>query len=220
MSTHPNRPAGWVERLDKLYTAVVADVLDKLGFRSQTMRPQIRPLFPEARLAGFALTVQTVPAREQAPEAPYAGELAAVDALQKDDVMVVSECEWSFWGELLSTAARYRGARGVVVDGYTRDTRKIVEMGFPVFCRGVHPADSLGRLDVAGHNLRVNCGGVVVDPGDLVLADSDGVVVVPHAVAERVLAAAEEKVRGEDMVRQKLAEGMSAGEAFRRYGIL
>src|SRR5438105_11524686 len=134
--------------------------------------------------------------------------------------MMVSACDWSYWGELLSTAARYRGCRGVVIDGFTRDTRAIADMGFPVFCRGVHPADSLGRLDVLAHNVPIVCGGVTVLPGDLVLADHDGVVVLPQAVAEQALQAAEEKVRGENLVRQKLAEGMSATEAFRRYGVL
>jgi regulator of RNase E activity RraA len=132
VSTLP-RPAGWVERLNNLYTPVVADVLDKLGFRNQVMYAPIRPLYPEAKAAGFALTVLTVPGRETSPPCPYAGELEAVDSLQADDVMVVSTCEWSFWGELLSTAARYRGSRGVVIDGYTRDTRAIMTMAFPVF---------------------------------------------------------------------------------------
>jgi regulator of RNase E activity RraA len=214
------RPADWVERLKKLYTPVVADVLDKLGFRRQTLRPDIRPLFPQAKAAGFALTVHTVPARETAPAAPYAGELTAVDALQKDDVMVVSTCDWSFWGELLSTAARYRGCSGVVIDGHTRDTQAIMAMGFPVFCRGIHPADSLGRLDVAGHNVPISCSGVLVQPGDLVLADHDGVVVVPHAAAEETLKLAEEKVSGENLVRKALQGGMSATDAFKKYGIL
>ena len=104
--------------------------------------------------------------------------MAAVDALGPDDVMVVSTCDWSFWGELLSTAARYRGCRGVVIDGYTRDTRAIKAMGFPVFCRGIHPADSLGRLDVTAHDVPIVCGGVAVETNDLILADDDGVVVV------------------------------------------
>ncbi len=210
----------WIDRLDKLYTPVVADVLDRLGYRQQCLRADIRPLFPQARLAGVALTVHVVPSTVVAPAEPYKGELAAVDALKAGDVMIVSECEWSYWGELLSTAARYRGCRGVVIDGYTRDTRAIAEMQFPVFCRGIHPADSLGRIDVLAHNVPIVCGAVVVNPGDLILADHDGVVVVPQAIAEQALEAAEEKVRGENLVRNKLAEGMSASEAFRRYGVL
>ncbi|MGE3807305.1 MAG: RraA family protein [Gemmataceae bacterium] len=209
-----------VERLSKLYVAVVADVLDRLGYRNQVMRPNLRPIDPGSKLAGRALTVHVVPASDIAPKEPYKGELAAVDALKKDDVMVVSYCEGSFWGELLSTAAQYRGCRGIVLDGYTRDTEKIIEMDFPVFCRGILATDSLGRLEVTGHDVPVVCGDVAVYPGDLVLADHDGVVVVPAAVADQALAAAEEKVRGENLVRDKLAEGMSVTEAFKKYGIL
>jgi regulator of RNase E activity RraA len=214
------RPTEWADRLAKLYTAVVADVLDKLGLRNQCLHPRVRPLFPEAKFAGFAMTVQTVPARELAPAHPYAGELAAVDALKAGDVLMVSQTDWSFWGELLSTAARYRGCRGVVLDGPTRDTVAIRQMGFPVFHAGFHPADSLGRLDVTGHDVPISCGDVLVYPGDLVLADHDGVVVVPLGVAEQVLRLAEEKVSGENLVRKALAEGMGTAEAFAKYGIL
>lgn len=214
------RPTEWADRLAKLYTPVVADVLDRLGLRNQCLHPRVRPLFPEAKFAGFALTVQTVPAREQAPPHPYAGELAAVDALKPGDVLVVSRAEWSFWGELLSTAARCRGCRGVVLDGPTRDSVAVRQMGFPVFHVGFHPADSLGRLDVTGHDVPIDCGGVLVHPGDLVLADHDGVVAVPLGVAEEVLRLAEEKVSGENLVRTALADGMSTAEAFARFGIL
>lgn len=218
--TLPLRPIEWADRLAKLYTPVVADVLDRLGFRSQSLDPRVRPLWPAAKAAGFALTVQTVPARDQAPAHPYAGELAAVDSLQAGDVLVVSESACSFWGELLSTAATYRGCRGVVLDGPTRDSLAITAMGFPVFHVGFHPADSLGRLDVVGHNVPVTCAGVLVYPGDLILADHDGVVVVPHAAAEETLRLAEEKVAGENLVRKALASGMSTTEAFKKFGIL
>jgi regulator of RNase E activity RraA len=218
--TPPSRSADWIDRLSKLYTPVVADVLDRLGYRNQFMRAEIRPLFPQARLAGYALTVHVAPSTEVAPAEPYKGELAAVDALKPLDVMVVSACEWSYWGELLSTAARYRGCNGIVIDGYTRDSQAIMSMGFPVFCRGIHPADSLGRLDVLGHNVPIVCGGVTIMPGDLILADYDGIAVVPSAIAPKALENAEDKVRGENVVRKALAEGMSCTEAFKRYGIL
>lgn len=219
MST-PARDLSWADRLAKLYTPVVADVLDRIGFRNQSLHQRIRPLWPEAKAAGFALTVQTVPARDIAPAHPYAGELAAVDSLQPGDVLVVSESGCSFWGELLSTAARYRGCRGVVIDGPTRDSGAILAMGFPVFHVGFHPADSLGRLDVVGHNIPIDCGGVLIHPGDLVLADHDGVVAIPLAAAEETLRLAEEKVSGENLVRKALADGMSTTEAFAKYGIL
>jgi regulator of RNase E activity RraA len=220
MATDDGPTRGPVERLAVLYTAVVADVLDRMGYREQCLRADIRPLARGMVASGVARTVRTIPSPELATTEPYKGEMAAVDALRPGDVMVVSECHWSFWGELLSTAARHRGCRGVVIDGYTRDTRAIIAMGFPVFCRGIHPADSLGRLDVVEHDVPIDCGGVLVQPGDLILADDDGVVVVPHGIAEQALAAAEEKVRGENLVRKALSEGMSVTESFRRYGVL
>jgi regulator of RNase E activity RraA len=220
MAVDPTQTGMWVDRLAGLYTPVVADVLDRLGARDQSLRADIRPLALGFKAAGVARTVLTIPAPGPAPAEPYKGEMEAVDALRPGDVLVVSTCSWSFWGELLSTAARYRGCRGVIIDGFTRDTRAILAMGFPVFCRGVHPADSLGRLDVAAYDVPIRCGDVLVHPGDLVLADDDGVVIVPRDLAEQALAMAEEKVRGENLVRQKLAEGMSVSEAFRRYGVL
>jgi 4-hydroxy-4-methyl-2-oxoglutarate aldolase len=135
-------------------------------------------------------------------------------------VMVVSEIQVCFWGELLSLASRRRGARGIVIDGYTRDIDGIVELGFPTFASGVHAADALGRVDVIEYGGRITAGGVTVDDGDLVLGASDGVVVIPDAIAEQVVALAEEKVRGENTVRVKLGEGMSVSEAYSKYGVL
>lgn len=209
-----------IERLDRLYPAVVSDVLDRMGFRQQAMAPDIRPLFPEARLCGRAMPVLAVPAYSIPEKEPYKLEMAAVDHLEPGDVMVVSRTEGSFWGELLSTAARYRGARGIVVDGYTRDTLAIIEMGFPTFVRGIHIADSLGRLEVAAFEVPIVCGGVKVSPGDLILADFDGVIVVPGEAAEEALARAEEKVSGENQVREHLQQGMPVSEAFRRFGVI
>lgn len=220
MMVEAERARVWTERLAGLYTPVVADVLDRVGYRYQAMRAEIRPLFSGARCAGVARTVRTIVAPELAPAEPYRGEMAAVDDLRAGDVMVVSECDASFWGELLSAAARYRGCRGVVIDGYTRDTRAIQAMGFPVFCRGVHPADSLGRIDVAEHDVPIFCGGVQVRSGDLVLADEDGIVTIPLSVAEEVLTRAEQKVRGENLVRRALEQGMTVTEAFQRFGVL
>ncbi|WP_152051566.1 RraA family protein [Tautonia marina] len=220
MSASKSEAIALADRLAALYTPVVADVLDRLGARNQCPRADIRPLAPAFRCAGVVRPVKTIVAPTLEPAEPYKGEMAAVDALTNGDVMVVSSCEWSFWGELLSTAARYRGCRGVLIDGFTRDTHAIIEMGFPVFCRGIHPADSLGRIDVEAHDVPIDFGGVSVAPGDLVLADHDGIVFVPSAIADEAIAKAEEKVRGENLVRDKLAEGMTVTEAFRRYGVL
>jgi 4-hydroxy-4-methyl-2-oxoglutarate aldolase len=216
------RDLGLVDRLAGLHPAVVSDTLDRLGIRGNTMAPRIRPLYARARIAGFAATVHCV--EVDAPPADredwYKRELEAVDALQPGDVMVVSTCPGCYWGELLATASRFRGARGIVADAYTRDTLALIEMAFPTFVAGISPEDSLGRIDVDAIGIPVRCGGVTVHPGDLVLADHDGVVVVPSAVAEQVVTLAEEKVSGEKLVREKLAEGMPVLEAFRTYGVI
>jgi regulator of RNase E activity RraA len=216
------RDLSLLERLRQLYPAVVSDCLDRLGYRRQVMVPRIRPLYPEARLAGFAMTVHCV--EVQAPPADpddyYKGELQAVDSLREGDVMVVSTCDGSYWGELLATASRYRGAVGIVADAYARDTEKLIEMQFPTFVSGISAYDSLGRIDIDQVGVPIECGDVTVRPDDLVLADYDGIVVVPAEIAEEAISRAEEKVSGEDLVRTKLAEGMPVWEAFRTYGVI
>jgi 4-hydroxy-4-methyl-2-oxoglutarate aldolase len=211
-----------VARLAALYPAVVSDCLDRLGIRDQVLAPRIRPLTMDSKLAGRARTVSCITV-DRVPENRddwYRGELAAVDALGPGDVMVVSTCEGSYWGELLATASRSRGAAGIVADAYTRDTQALIEMAFPTFVAGIHCTDSLGRIDVDAVGVEISCGGVAVADGDLVLADFDGVVIVPAAVAAEVIHLSEEKVAGENLVRQKLEEGMPVTEAFRTYGVI
>jgi 4-hydroxy-4-methyl-2-oxoglutarate aldolase len=214
--------ASLIDRCGALHPAVVSDILDELGHREQVMAPRIRPLFPEARLVGRARTVRAVPVdgRPDSREDNYRKQIEAIETLGPDDVMVVSKIEVCFWGELLSLASRARGARGIVIDGYTRDIDGIVQLGFPTFVSGIHAADALGRIEVVEYGCRIDAGDVVVDDGDLVLGGSDGVVVIPAAIAEQVVTLAEEKVLGEDTVRVKLGEGMSVSEAYSRYGIL
>jgi regulator of RNase E activity RraA len=217
-----SRDPALIERLARLHPAVVADCLDRKELRNQVLAPHVRPIAPAMRVAGYAATVHCIEV-EAVPESRddwYRNELASVDALEPDDVVVVSTCRGSYWGELLATASTYRGARGAVLDAYTRDTLALIELGFPTFAAGIHCADSLGRIDVDAVGVPITCAGVEVHPGDLVLGDHDGVVVVPAALGEEIVALAEEKVRGENLVRAKLAEGMPVSEAFRTYGVI
>ncbi len=211
-----------VDRLQNLYVAVVSDCLDRMEVRGNVMKPHVRPLYRAAKLAGFARPVHavTVDAPPASQDDWYRGELQAVDALGEGDVIVVSTIEGSYWGELLATAARYRGARGIVADAYTRDALALIEMEFPTFVSGISAYDSIGRVDVESVDVPVECGGVLVNPGDLVLGDYDGVAVVPAEIADEILTLAEEKVSGEDLVRSKLAEGMPVWDAFRTYGVI
>jgi regulator of RNase E activity RraA len=211
-----------LERLEKLYVAVVADCLDRVGVRANLLAPRVRPLYPGATLAGYALTVAVVDVAAAPADRDdwYRGEIAAVDAQQPGDVMVVSSSTGSYWGELLATASRVRGARGIVADCYARDTATLIEMRYPTFVVGALAYDSLGRIDVSAVGVPIECGGVTVEPGDLVIGDDDGVAIVPRGVAEEVVRLAEEKVSGENLVRDKLAAGMPVAEAFRTYGVL
>jgi 4-hydroxy-4-methyl-2-oxoglutarate aldolase len=216
------RDLSLVARLDRLHVSVVSDCLDAVGFRDNVLAPHVRPLWPDARMAGYAATVSivAVDAPPADPSDNYRNELAAVDALQPGDVMVVSTCHLSYWGELLSTAAVRRGAHGIVADAYTRDTQAIIDLPFPTFVAGIHAQDSLGRVDVDRFGAPITCAGVEVRSGDLVLADHDGVAVIPIEVAEEVLAAAERKLATEDEMRADLAAGMPVSAAFQAYGVL
>lgn len=130
-----------------LYTAVLADILDGLGYRDQVMREWLRPLVPGQPFAGWARTISCVDVYHVPPD-PYALELEAVDSILPGEVVVVCTSESKRnapWGELLSTAARARGARGAVIDGLIRDISKIQALGFPVFTAGIKPVDSKGR---------------------------------------------------------------------------
>ena len=186
------------------------------------MDARIQTLYRGARLAGRASTAQVVAVTEVPPDSStwYRGELEAIDALRAGDVPVFSTCHVSLWGELLATASRARGARGVVADAYTRDVSSLTSMAFPTFVAGVHAADSLGRAEVVDVGIPVECGGVAVMPGDFVIGDDDGVAVIPAEAAHDVIELAEEKSSAEDVVRQKLREGMSTEEMFKEFGVL
>jgi regulator of RNase E activity RraA len=211
-----------LDMLDReAYTAVFCDVLDDMGYRTQSTNGDVRPLWPDARLVGYARTVR-VEAVEKASESPYEKEFTLVDALNPGDV-VVAECgstRSAFWGELLATAAQLRGARGALIDGYCRDVFKVRDLAFPVFARGTAPTDSKGRTEVAETDIPITFDGVRVKTGDLVFGDFDGIVIVPRDVADEAITKALEKVHGERTVFEALKKGMSAREAWERWGIL
>jgi regulator of RNase E activity RraA len=205
-----------------LTSALLADVLDALGHRRSCLPPSIRPLKPEWKLFGRAATLATAAVAVDPPR-PYAVELECVDSLRPGDVLVATtngDHGSALWGELLSTAARAHGALGVVLDGLTRDAARILRMDFPVFAAGFSPLDSRGRIDGIHHGQPIRIGECVVRPGDWIVGDIDGVVVVPAEIAVDAFARALEKARGENRVREELARGRSAREVFAEYGIL
>ena len=203
------------------YSAVVSDCCDHVGLRNQTMSSGIVPMSADVGvLVGFARPVRSVGV-EAIPEQPYAEEIAFIDSLEADDVVVGTvEAPSAFWGELFSTAARARGAVGVVVDGVIRDRRQIGEMGFPAFARGGRPTDSLGRIAIAERDVPVEIAGVTVSRGDLVVADIDGVVVVPEEAVADVSRRAIEKATTETNARQLLEGGAFLRDAWQKFKVL
>jgi regulator of RNase E activity RraA len=209
----------------RLYSAVLSDVLDGMGFREQAMRPFVRPLDEASLLFGRARTGLYMPVYSvREGENPYDVEIALVDDLKPGEVAVFA-CggpteRIAPWGELLSTAARARGAAGCVTDGLVRDIRAIRAMNFPVFHGGIGPLDSKGRGKMMEADIPVACGGVLVNPGDYVFGDADGVVVIPAGIAEEAFTTALAKVEAETTTRDELAAGATLADVFRRHGVL
>jgi regulator of RNase E activity RraA len=211
-----------VARVAALPVSVLADVLDRLGRRTQAMTHGIRPLpGVPASVAGRAFTI-AAQASDAVLENPYEHELAAVDATPEGAVVVLASglLDVAVWGELLTTRMLARGGAGVVTDGGVRDVAGIRRLGVPAFAAAVTPRDSFGRALVTGWGEPVVCGGVAVASGDLVRGDEDGVVVVPDELAADALAAAEEKLGLERLVAEGLARGETAADLYDRYGVL
>ncbi len=211
-----------IKRFSKLYSALIADNLDKLGLRDQTMDYRIRPVYPEALCIGRAVTLLSVQ-YYKIPENPYQVELEAIDNLKGGEVIIGTtngELTAGFWGELMATGARARGAVGAVTDGLVRDPIKLTEMKYPTFARGYTPQDSNGRSIIIEYNVPIICGEVKVNPGDLVFADFEGIVIIPKGNEEKILYMSEEKLKGEDTVREELESGVKITEVFEKYHIL
>lgn len=218
---------------EKLYTPVVGDILDQMGYPHQFLPPEIRPLPALApvcaaagqaehglKLAGYACTVleQDIYGR---PQKPFGYLTEALDQLRPNEIYVATGAHNSaLWGELLTTTAKMRGAAGAVLDGYTRDTPQVLELRFPVFARACWAQDSSIRTAVSDFRCDIEIGQVTVHDGDLVFGDIDGVLIIPRGIHEEVLARALEKAAGEKTVKQAIQGGMSATEAFARFGIL
>jgi regulator of RNase E activity RraA len=207
-------------RFAAIYTAALADILDARGHRDQTLPPSIRPLEPGMRLTGQAYTVQGKPVETADHDSALRKVLTMLGEVPADHVAVYA-CAHdvsAHLGELSVTSLKARGVAGCVLDGGCRDVRFILDEGFPVFCRFVTPEDSTWRWELEATQVPVTIGRVTIEPGDWVVADDDGVVVVPAGIAEAVLAEAEEKAATESEIRVAVREGMPPLEAYERFG--
>ncbi|SCW34414.1 Regulator of RNase E activity RraA [Paenibacillus tianmuensis] len=207
---------------EKLYTAVICDILDEFGFRNQVLDQNIRPVNVNWKIVGRTKTILAVDIFETY-ENPYEKEIEAIDSVKLNEVIMIgtnNSKRSGLWGELLATASRMRGATGVILDGLIRDSEKLINMDFPVFCSGYNPLDSKGREYVISYDCPVEVGGVLVHPGDVVFGDRDGIVIIPKKVFPQTVERALEKVNNENMIRNELLAGKLLKEVYDQYKML
>ena len=209
---------------ERLFTAVIGDVMDKAGLRHQFLPPEIRPITPQTVLVGRAMPVAVTDVDHRDVEAdPFGLMFRALDDLKAGEVYVAAGASpaYALWGGLMSTRARKLGGIGGVFDGFHRDTREILRLGFPVFSRGSYAQDQRGRGRVTDFRVAITMSnGVRVAPGDIVAGDIDGVLVIPSAEAPDIVQAALAKVEGERGVRAMIEAGETTAEVFAKTGIM
>lgn len=206
---------------EELFSAVLGDVLDSMGERHQFLPAAIRPLRPDMLVAGRAMPV--VHGDGPTPDGSRFGKLLeALDSMRPGEVYVVDGggVSYALWGELMATRAAKLGAVGAVMNGFHRDTRGILDLNFPTFSHGAYAQDTNGRGYLADYRVPIRIGQIRVAPGDVIFGDLDGVLVIPERLVQPVVAQALEKVRSENQVRHAFTQGMSAVEAFERYGVM
>lgn len=208
-----------------LYTAVVGDIMDKMGYLHQFLPAEIRPMRDDFVLAGRAMTVQETDvdlASDEQNDRGFGLMLEALDDLKKNEIYICSgaSLDYAVIGEIMCTRMKYLGAAGSVVNGYHRDTNGILALDFPAFSCGAYSQDQAPRGKVTAYRVPIQIGNVQVMPGDIIMGDIDGVVVIPKEIEQEVIVKAYEKATGEKTVGNAIQNGMSATEAFRKYGIM
>ncbi|MEP3274798.1 MAG: RraA family protein [Stappiaceae bacterium] len=214
----------------ELFSAVIGDVMDKIGLTRQFLPPHLNVLDRSMIIAGRAMTVLEADVYDEVCEGsanpimaqPFGLMFEALDSLKENDVYICTGASPNFalWGGLMSTRALHLKAAGAVVDGYVRDSNEILELGLPVATQGCYAQDQGPRGKVFDYGVPLTIGQVRIKPGDIIFGDCDGVLCVPREQEGEIIAAALEKVRGESAVRKALQEGMSTVEAFKTFGIM
>lgn len=211
----------------ELFTAVVGDVLDVMGYRNQFLPPEIKPLQSGAKIVGRAMPVLEADYPEGEGKGPLADQMfgimfEALDDLKKDEIYVASgsSFDYALWGGLMSTRAKYVGAAGAILNGYIRDSSEIKNLGFNVFSRGLYAQDQGVRGKVLDYRTPIKIGNTVINSGDLIFGDEEGVLVIPQEVEAEALERAREKSSTENKVSEAISKGMSAQEAWNTFGVM
>lgn len=215
---------------NELFTALIGDVLDKLGYQHQFLPQQLKPLHSSMVTIGRAVPVLEADVYDEKMEhtqnalmkKPFGLMFEALDSLKEDEVYICSGASprYALWGGLMSTRALKLKAAGAVVYGFSRDTAEILNLNFPCFSLGSFAQDQGPRGKVIDYRIPIEIEGIRICPGDIVFGDRDGVIVVPQEVEKEAFMLAIEKARGEKLVKKALENGMSTVEAFAVYGIM
>jgi 4-hydroxy-4-methyl-2-oxoglutarate aldolase len=207
-------------RFSTIYTGAISDVLDEMGYRNQSLSSDIQGLSMDHRVTGIALTVEGQSTASLNQEEIYIPILEMLGGLRQGDVIVCQPHDnvSAHIGELSAETAKYRGARGAVIDGGARDVDYILKLGFPVFCRYRTPRDVAGRWKVISVGQPIRIGTVTIRRGDFIVGDKDGILVIPQEITVQVLQKSEEVVNTENFVRKAVLQGVHPVEAYRKYG--
>lgn len=214
----------------ELFVALVGDILDKMGYLHQFLPPNIKPLNHDFMIIGRAMPVLEADVFQESTQSghnpmmkkPFGIMFEALDSLKEGEVYICSGSspEYALWGGLMSTRAIKLGAAGAVVNGWSRDTKEILNLGFPTFSLGGYAQDQGPRGKVIDYRIPIELGGIRIHPGDMIYGDLDGVLIVPKEAVNEAFSGAIEKARGEQLVKKALLEGMSTVDAFNKFGIM
>ncbi|MHB1688235.1 MAG: RraA family protein [Ignavibacteriaceae bacterium] len=208
---------------ENAYAAVFSDILDEMGYHFQAVSPhsKIRPLKDNFVVIGRAVTLLNESNNNE--EEPYDSVIKCIDSLSPNSILVTTSSDTfsvGIMGELTATALRFRKGRGAIVNGYTRDARKLIKMDFPTFAWGASPIDTTGRVRVVDYNIPITIGGVKISSGDLVFADLDGIIVIPKVVEDDVIENVIKRINTENVVRKELGEGKTMAEVWSKHHVL
>jgi len=214
----------------ELFVALVGDVLDKLGYLHQFLPPNIKPLHNDFVVIGRAMPVLEADVFEEVVEntnnplmqKPFGIMFEALDSLKEGEVYICSGSSpnYALWGGLMSTRAIKLGAAGAVMNGWSRDTKEILNLDYPTFSFGGYAQDQGPRGKVIDYRVPIEIAGIRIHPGDMVYGDVDGVLIIPKEAVNEAFSGAIEKARGEQLVKKALQAGMSTVEAFEKFGIM
>lgn len=203
-------------------TALLSDCMDREGFRHNVLHHRLRPLLEGRIIAGWARTVRWMDV-DEVDERPYDVEIEVIDDLKPHDVLVHSQdiaLRNAPWGELMSTAAVARGAAGCICDSCIRDVRMIRQLDFPVWYTAIKPLDSCGRGKVMAYDVPIVCGEVLINAGDLIVADDDGIIAIPQNLVDTVVPKALNKAQLENKTRDGIRQGRLLRDVYDEYGVM